>query len=75
VVISEFARTPALNGARGKDHNPMTNSVLFAGHGIQKGKTVRASLLIVTIAKICGVDMMDFRSAPRTTKFIPGIAL
>lgn len=46
MVVSDFARMPALNGAKGKDHNPMTNSVLFAGAGIQTGKTVGTSLLI-----------------------------
>ena len=46
VIASEFARTPALNGAKGKDHNPMTNSLIFAGAGIQKGKMINKSLLI-----------------------------
>ncbi len=46
MVISEFSRTPYLNPAKGKDHNPYTNSVLFAGKGIQKGKVVGKSRLI-----------------------------
>ncbi|MBC86194.1 MAG: hypothetical protein CL677_03355 [Bdellovibrionaceae bacterium] len=46
VVVSEFARTASLNGARGKDHNPMTNSVLFAGAGFRKKQSVGASKLI-----------------------------
>jgi hypothetical protein len=45
-VVSEFARTPALDGARGKDHNPFTNSVLLAGRGVRGGVTVGASRLI-----------------------------
>lgn len=46
MVMSEFARTPALNGAKGKDHNPFTNSVLLAGKGIQTGKVFGASKLL-----------------------------
>lgn len=46
MVISDFSRTPALNQAKGKDHNPMTNSILLAGYGLQKNKTINASLLI-----------------------------
>ncbi len=46
LVVSEFARTPALNGAGGKDHNPMTNSVLLAGRGIKGGQVIGASRLV-----------------------------
>lgn len=46
MVISEWARTPALNAAKGKDHNPFTNSVLLAGRGVQGGKVIGASRLI-----------------------------
>src|SRR5262249_2970792 len=46
LVVSEFSRTPALNGANGKDHNPLTNSALVAGRGIQGGRTVGASRLV-----------------------------
>lgn len=46
MVASEWSRTPALNAAKGKDHNPYTNSVLFAGKGIQKGKVLGKSRLI-----------------------------
>lgn len=46
MVISEFSRTPALNPAKGKDHNPFSNSVLLAGKGIRKGTTVGKSRLL-----------------------------
>jgi len=46
MVISEFSRTPALNAAKGKDHNPFTNSVLLAGRGLNGGKTVGKSRVI-----------------------------
>ncbi len=46
VVMSEFSRTSCLNSAQGKDHNPLTNSVLMAGKGIRGGMTVGASKLI-----------------------------
>jgi uncharacterized protein (DUF1501 family) len=45
-VVSEFSRTPALNASKGKDHNPLTNSVLLAGKNIVGGETVGASRLI-----------------------------
>ena len=46
MVVSEFARTPALNSANGKDHNPLTNSVLLAGAGIKGNQSFGASLLV-----------------------------
>ena len=46
MVMSEFSRTPALNAAKGKDHNPFTNSVLLAGKGIVGGTVVGASRLL-----------------------------
>lgn len=45
-VVSEFARTPALNAAGGKDHNPLTNSVLLAGAGIRGGQSLGSSRVI-----------------------------
>ena len=44
--MSEFSRTPALNAAKGKDHNPMTNSALLAGYGIKGGTVAGASRLV-----------------------------
>ncbi len=43
MVISEFSRTPALNRAGGKDHNPLTNSVLLLGAGFKPGLTIGKS--------------------------------
>ena len=42
-ITSEFARTPQLNGSKGKDHNAHTNSVALIGNRIQGGQTVGAS--------------------------------
>jgi uncharacterized protein (DUF1501 family) len=47
MVVSEFSRTPALNSSAGKDHNPLTNSVLLAGHGIRGGTLLGASQLVL----------------------------
>jgi uncharacterized protein (DUF1501 family) len=44
LVTSEFSRRPFLNGGRGKDHNPLTNSMLLAGKGIRGGRTIGASI-------------------------------
>jgi uncharacterized protein (DUF1501 family) len=45
MVVSEFARTPALNTGKGKDHNPLTNSVLLAGRGVRTGVFGQSHLL------------------------------
>ncbi|MCB0394262.1 MAG: DUF1501 domain-containing protein, partial [Bdellovibrionales bacterium] len=54
-VFSEFSRTPFLNGANGKDHNPRTNSALVLGKGIIGGKAVGASRLVTTDESAVGV--------------------
>jgi hypothetical protein len=46
LVVSEFNRTPALNGSRGKDHNPHANAVLLAGRGVNGGKTSGGTFVI-----------------------------
>lgn len=43
LVASEFSRTPYLNLSKGKDHNPYTNSILFAGKGINGNQIVGKS--------------------------------
>ncbi len=60
--MSEWSRTPALNAAKGKDHNPFTNSVLLAGRGIRGGSVVGASKLIPR--KKTGTGMPDLIAAP-----------
>jgi len=39
ICLSEFTRTPLLNGAQGKDHWPVNSSLLF-GAGVNGGATV-----------------------------------
>ncbi len=38
VVLTDFGRTPLINGAAGRDHYPNCFSVIFAGGGIQGGQ-------------------------------------
>jgi len=45
LVVSEFSRTPFRNNAKGKDHNPFTNSALLIGPDFQTGKVVGQSHL------------------------------
>jgi hypothetical protein len=45
-ITNEFSRPPMLNGSKGKDHNPETNSVVLAGRGIRGGVSVGASQFI-----------------------------
>lgn len=49
-ITSEFARTAALNSSQGKDHNPLTNSVVLIGPSI-KGNNVVGDSHLVTAAK------------------------
>lgn len=37
MIVSEFTRTPALNGSNGKDHNPQANSSIVIGPGFKNG--------------------------------------
>lgn len=46
MVASEFSRTAALNAANGKDHNPLTNSVLLAGRGVRGNQTIGGSKVV-----------------------------
>lgn len=46
LVVSDFSRTSALNTAKGKDHNPLTNSCILAGGHIRGGATIGGSTLI-----------------------------
>ena len=46
MVVSEFSRTPALDASKGKNHNPLTNSVLLLGNGVRGGQVAGKSHLI-----------------------------
>lgn len=54
LVYNEFSRTPALDAAGGKNHNPLTNSVLLAGHAVRGGLTFGSSRLIGAQASVTG---------------------
>ncbi len=43
VVLTDFGRTPKINGAAGRDHYPGVYSVLLAGGGIQGGQVYGSS--------------------------------
>ena len=67
MVISEFGRTPSLNTAKGKDHNPLTNSVLLAGGLVKGGQVIGQSHLITKAKSITGASIhtalpIDFTS-------------
>ncbi|MBX2994514.1 MAG: DUF1501 domain-containing protein [Bdellovibrionaceae bacterium] len=46
MITSEFSRTAALNTSNGKDHNPLTNSVVLLGPRIKGGTTIGGSNLV-----------------------------
>ena len=43
VILTEFGRTPRINGGAGRDHYPGCYSVAFAGGGIQGGQVYGSS--------------------------------
>lgn len=45
-ITSEFSRTPALNAAKGTDHNPLNNSAVIIGPGFKGNTTFGASRLV-----------------------------
>jgi len=46
MIVSEFSRTPALNPSQGKDHNPMTNSVVLLGPKVRGNNLIGGSRLV-----------------------------
>lgn len=57
IVHSEFARTPLLNGQRGRDHH-FANSILVFGGGLRRGvcgETAEQTLGLVTIDRDTGL--------------------
>lgn len=40
LCAGEFGRTPRINGAAGRDHWPLTNTIAFSGAGIRQGTVV-----------------------------------
>lgn len=57
MVASEFGRTPALNAAKGKDHNPLVNSTILAGGGIVGGQQIGESHLIRAEKSLTGMPV------------------
>ena len=43
VILTEFGRTPRINGSAGRDHYPLCYSVVLAGGGIRGGQVYGAS--------------------------------
>src|SRR5207249_5993292 len=43
VILTEFGRTPRINGGAGRDHYPLCYSVAFSGGGIRGGQVYGSS--------------------------------
>ena len=43
MILTEFGRTPKINGGAGRDHYPGVYSVVLAGGGIQGGQVYGSS--------------------------------
>lgn len=54
MIASEFARTSTLNSAGGKDHNPLTNSVVLAGRGVRGNQVIGGSKIVTRQASPTG---------------------
>lgn len=59
VVVSDFARTPAMNASRGKDHNPQTNSMLVWNQKWKGSQIVGASRLIESNKSRIGIPYLS----------------
>lgn len=57
LVVSEFTRTPALNSAKGKDHNPQSNSAMLISKKI-KPMQIGASKLVVRNESRLGIPYL-----------------
>ncbi|MEO8496025.1 MAG: DUF1501 domain-containing protein [Planctomycetota bacterium] len=57
IMTGEFGRTPKINKDAGRDHWGPTNTVLFAGGGVQGGRVLGATDHIAS-------DVTDFRQTP-----------
>jgi len=79
VQLSEFGRTPRINGEAGRDHHPRVFSALFAGGGVKPGlvigssdedgvnpaeRPVRISDIPATILAALGVDPTKHVTTP-----------
>ncbi len=58
MVVTDFTRTPALNGAAGKDHNPQSNSAVLIGKGIKGGRHLGKSTLISSQDSASGISAL-----------------
>jgi hypothetical protein len=61
-VLGEFGRTPRINGAAGRDHWGLCQSVLLAGGGIQGGRVHGASDRIAAYPMADAVDPVDIHA-------------
>lgn len=66
-ITSEFSRTPALNAAKGTDHNPLNNSAVIIGPGFKGNTTFGASRLVTGAESANGTSyligsMVDLQS-------------
>jgi uncharacterized protein (DUF1501 family) len=57
IVLSEFGRTPRINGAVGRDHWPEAWSAIMAGAGIKKGLAVGKTNDLGTFVDSAPVDI------------------
>src|SRR5262249_36624773 len=62
VVMGEFGRTPRINGAAGRDHWGLCQSVLLAGGGIKAGQVHGTSDSIGAYPATDAVDPADIHA-------------
>lgn len=68
MVVSEFTRTPALNGSLGKDHNPQANSALIIGPGVKPGVVIGENKLITKAQSSMGISYLVGGALDKTTQ-------
>ncbi|MDG2468974.1 MAG: DUF1501 domain-containing protein, partial [Pirellulaceae bacterium] len=62
VFLTEFGRTPKINGASGRDHFPNCYSVCFAGGGVQGGQVYGKSDKIGSAPDLLGCKPNDLHA-------------
>lgn len=78
-LLTDFGRTPRINGNDGRDHHPQASSVVLAGAGIRAGqvhgetdgeggKVVKGAVtvpsVVATLATVMGLDPHDTAMSP-----------
>ena len=66
-ITSEFSRTPALDGAKGTNHNPLNNSAIIIGPDFKGNQVFGASRIIPSAVSAVGASYLTAQMVDLTT--------